>query len=73
LNTTIGYSLTIAGNIRLSLIDIGGREISIISDEYRSAGTYEVEFETGELSAGLYLCRMIQGSHIITNQMVITK
>lgn len=73
LKTLVKYSVSLPGKVRLSLFDIRGKEIKLLFDEHRNPGTYEVEFETGNLPAGIYLGRMIQGSSIITNQMVIIK
>ncbi len=69
--TTIGYSVVTSGRVSLSLFDANGKETGIILDEYQNEGFHEIEFDKGDLPAGIYPIRLIQGSHIITNRMVI--
>jgi hypothetical protein len=71
--TSLVYSVTFPGKVRLSVLDVQGKEIDLIFEGHRNTGTYKVEFDKGHLSPGIYLCRIIQGSHVITNKMVIIK
>jgi trimeric autotransporter adhesin len=71
MKTTVRYSISVPGRVRISLHDISGQEIGIILDEYRNAGHHEVEFDRGNLSSGMYICRMIRGSNITGSKMVI--
>ena len=69
--TTVWYEVSMPGNVRLSLIDTRGREITTLFDEHRNAGIYNVEFIKGDLPAGIYFCRMIQGNHSVINRIVV--
>jgi hypothetical protein len=57
--TTINYSVTQAGNIKLVIYDLLGREIKILVDEYQSAGPQSAEWdgtntEGEKVSSGTY-------------------
>jgi len=61
--TSIDYSLHAGREIRLSVFDVLGREITVLSDGYRSAGMQNAVWDgrdrTGiEAPPGLYFCRL---------------
>ncbi|HBZ01683.1 MAG TPA: hypothetical protein DEO84_10235, partial [candidate division Zixibacteria bacterium] len=61
-STTISFSLSHAGQVHISIFDIGGRLVNIITDEIFTAGQNRIIWngrnETGyEVASGLYFCR----------------
>jgi len=48
--TVIGYQLSVSNNISLKVYDVLGNEIVTLVDEYKSAGSYEVEFNVAQIS-----------------------
>ena len=42
-------------------------------DEYREAGSYEVEFNAGSLSSGIYFYTLNAGQFSETKQLILTK
>lgn len=57
-STTIRYSLPQSMRVRLAVYDVLGREVALLVDAQQDAGIYTVEFDAGELPAGLYLARI---------------
>lgn len=56
--TTISYRLKERSNVKITIYDIKGELIDILINEEQEKGYYEVEFNGGRLSSGVYLCRI---------------
>ncbi|MFM9052458.1 MAG: T9SS type A sorting domain-containing protein, partial [Bacteroidota bacterium] len=55
---SIRFDARTSGRVSISLLDLQGRNLSIIADKQFESGFQTVNFSTVELSAGLYLLRM---------------
>src|SRR4030095_426344 len=53
--TNISYSIPKSGKVKLSVFDMLGREVAVLANDYKSAGSYSVEFDASNLSSGVYL------------------
>lgn len=72
--TVIRYQLSVAGDTRLSVYDILGREVAVLVNQERAAGRYEVTFDASGLSSGVYLYRLQSGGHVVsTRRMTLVK
>ncbi|MCB9207182.1 MAG: T9SS type A sorting domain-containing protein [Ignavibacteriales bacterium] len=78
--TKIQYSIPSAGqndiltnNIKLSVYDALGKEVTTLVNEHKSAGTYEVTFNASQLPSGIYYYELIAGNFIQTRKMVLMK
>lgn len=58
LTTTIYYTIPKISFINIRVFDVLGREITVLVDEVKPAGKYEVTFSGDFLPSGIYLCRM---------------
>jgi photosystem II stability/assembly factor-like uncharacterized protein len=72
-STTIEYQLPKASLVRLSVYDILGREVSVLLNETRDAGTHELKFDASGLSSGVYLYRLEAGDLSQTRRMLVLK
>jgi len=59
--------------VQLKVYDILGNEIATLVNEEKPAGNYEVEFDGGKLSSGVYFYRMQAGDFIQTKKFVLLK
>jgi subtilisin-like proprotein convertase family protein len=59
--TTISFQLPVAGNVKLAVYDLLGREVSVLVDERMVAGVHEVKFDGNGLSSGVYFYRIQAG------------
>jgi hypothetical protein len=50
-----------------------GREVKSLVDEYKSAGSYSVEFNAGNLSSGTYFYRITTGDFIEIKKLILMK
>jgi len=77
-STEIRYRLAEAGRVRLSVHDILGREVALLVDEVRPAGSHAVTFYANRGSAaglpsGVYVCRLTSGSLVESRRMLLLK
>ena len=54
----------VAGNVRVIVYDVLGRQVTALLDEYLSPGSYDVYLEAGHLAAGSYI---VVAHHIPTS------
>lgn len=73
--TVISYKLPFGNDVELKVYDLLGREVATLVDEYKSAGTHNFEWRTGngELTSGLYLYRISSNGFVQTKKMVFLK
>jgi hypothetical protein len=56
--TTISWQSPVGSWQTLEVYDMLGRKIATLVDEFKPAGSYEVEFNAAELSSGTYFYRL---------------
>lgn len=73
--TTIDYNIKNSGNVKLILYDITGKQISVLVNQFHSAGYYRLKFDSWKLniSSGIYFYQMLTEDVVITKRMVIMK
>jgi len=65
--TKINYELQEAGNVKIIIYDILGRELQTLVNEFKLPGKYMVEFNGSQLSSGVYFYRIqIKGKNEFT-------
>lgn len=64
-------------NVILKVYDVLGNEIETLVDEYKPAGSYEVEFNTSSgirnLVSGIYFSQLRVGSRVETKKMILLR
>ncbi|MFA6439595.1 MAG: T9SS type A sorting domain-containing protein [Bacteriovoracaceae bacterium] len=71
--TTIVFSLPKRDDVRLSVFDVLGREMTTLVNKQLPAGTYSVRFDGSGLSSGIYLYRLQTVTTMETRKMQILK
>jgi hypothetical protein len=71
--TKIKFTIADLGFTILKVYDILGNEIATLLDEYKQAGTYEVEWNATGLPSGIYFYQLKAGEFIETKKMVLMK
>ena len=71
--TTISYAIPKAGNVELRVYDVLGRQVAVIVNEFRQAGSYSVNFNASELASGVYVYTIRSGDFTDTKKMVLIK
>ncbi|KAA0246780.1 MAG: T9SS C-terminal target domain-containing protein [Chlorobiota bacterium] len=72
-STTIKYSIPNGDNVSLKIFDILGREVEVLVDEYKNAGTYSVEFNASRFASGVYFYQLQSGRFIETKKMILLR
>jgi len=72
-STIIRYELPTYSEVRLSVFDMLGREVSELVSEGQPAGTYDVEFDASGLTSGVYFYRLQAGEVVQTKRLVLLK
>ena len=71
--TQISYSIENAGQMKLSIYNIAGQEVSVLHDGYQSSGSYNVQWNATELASGVYYVSMVMNGHVETMKAVVVK
>jgi hypothetical protein len=71
--TNIKFSIQHSGFVQLKLYDVLGREINTLVNEYKTHGFYEIEFDAGEISGGVYFYKLQSGNYSDTKKMILLK
>jgi hypothetical protein len=71
--TQIRYSIVEDGLVTLKVYDVLGREVAVLVDEEKPAGTYEAEFNASNLSSGIYFYSISAGSFHQTKKMILLR
>lgn len=74
-STSIQYAIGSMQFVQLKVYDILGNKVATIVNEYKPAGSYNVEFriENEELSSGIYFYQLKAGDYILTKAMILVK
>ncbi len=71
--TVISFAVPEDTDVRLTVYDVLGRQVTQLVNEHKSAGTYEVNFDATRLSSGVYIYRLEAGETIRTKRMMLVK
>ncbi len=71
--TIINFRVSVAGSVRLSIFDILGREVAVLVNENKYAGSYSVQWNAEGVPSGVYFCRLKAGSYVQTKKLVMQK
>ena len=72
-STTIKYQLPVSSKVTLKVYDVLGNKVITLLNEEKEAGTYEVMFDAGNYSSGVYFYRIQAGSFVETKKTVLMK
>jgi hypothetical protein len=72
-STTISFGLPQAADVRLTVYDITGREVTTLANARMDAGYHTVEFSAAGLPSGVYLCRLHAGEFSAMRKLVLMK
>ena len=71
--TKIKYQIPESGLVTLKIYDVLGDEISVLINEEKPVGNYEVEFDARRLPSGVYFYQLKAGNYVETKKMVLIK
>ena len=76
-STKISWQSPIGSWQTLKVYDVLGNEVATLVNEYRSAGSYEIEFNPASSiknpASGIYFYRLQAGDYVETKKMILLK
>jgi len=72
-STRIDFSIPHPDFVSLKVYDLLGNEISTLAGEYKTAGTYSINFDGNGLASGIYYYRLQAGNYTISKKMILMK
>lgn len=71
--TNIEFSVPKSSRVKLLVFDVSGKQVAELVNEKLSAGTYKADFDSKELSSGVYFYRLISDGFSETKKMILVK
>jgi hypothetical protein len=72
-STIIRYSLPVNGSVSLKVYDVIGREVAILVNETKVAGSYQAVFNASRLGSGVYFYKLQVGNNSMCKKMLLIK
>jgi hypothetical protein len=71
--TVVGSQLPVPSDVKLAIYDLLGREVAVLVNERRAAGSYQDTFLASGLASGTYICRLKAGAYVQSRTMVLLR
>ena len=71
--TNVKFSMYNAGQVKLVVYDVQGREVQTLVNEKLNAGTYEIKFDGSMLNSGVYFYKLMTDGFTETKKMLLIK
>lgn len=71
--TKILYTLPNSGFVNITIYNTSGQVVKVLSNEYKNAGSYNIEFNGSNLSSGIYFYRITSGKYFEVKKMILIK
>ena len=69
----IEYHMEKSSNVKISIYDINGRLVDSILDVFQSAGNHKINWNSKDISTGVYIVKLSLGSNTYTQRVVLLK
>jgi subtilisin family serine protease len=71
--TNIQYDIAEAGNVKLVVFDVNGREIATLADGFMNEGVYSAVFNADNLASGVYFYTLTVNGFTDSKKMILMK
>ncbi|MDP4198509.1 MAG: T9SS type A sorting domain-containing protein [Bacteroidota bacterium] len=72
-NTDISFSLDAPRVVTLSITDVSGHEVKLITNQVLTPGPHAYNWDASHFAAGVYLCRLSADGQSLARNIVVTK
>ncbi len=73
-STVITYAVPQSGTVRLEVFDLIGRKVAtLVDNERKAAGWYQIAFDASNLASGIYFYRIVAGKYVDSKRMTLIK
>jgi hypothetical protein len=71
--TTIEFTIAHPQQIQLSVYNVLGQQVAVLTRGIRSAGIHQVQFDASTLSSGVYIYRLTAGDDVMNRKMILVR
>jgi hypothetical protein len=71
--TVISYQLSASSDVNLMVYDVLGREVAVLVNERKTAGSYSVTFNARGLASGVYFYRLRADDFVETKRLILIR
>jgi endonuclease I len=71
--TVISWQFAVGSFVNLSIYDIAGQKIITLVNDYRPAGSHQLEFDAISLGSGIYFYKLDTGTQVDIKKMILIK
>jgi L-ascorbate metabolism protein UlaG (beta-lactamase superfamily) len=71
--TVISYQCSVNSNVKLSVFDLLGKEVTTLVNEQKPAGSYTVQWNAAGMPSGVYFYKLQAGKYSETRKLVLIK
>ena len=71
--TMLRYSVPRASEVELSVFDVLGRRVAVLTSGVQSVGEHELLWDASRFSSGIYFARLSAGSSVQSVKMILLK
>ncbi len=71
--TKISFSVPEAAHVKISIVDMNGKQVAVLVDAMRQPGTYSLTWDAGSLASGVYIYRMEAGKFAQARPMTLLR
>lgn len=72
-STTIEYSIRQQSHVTVKIFDLLGREVAVLVNEKKDAGTYSVQWNASAMPSGIYFYKLEAGVFSNTKKLIVLK
>jgi len=72
-STKISFSISKSAFVNLNVFDAAGKKVTVLLNDFRNAGEYDINFDASKLSAGVYFYKLQAEGFTETKKMILTK
>ena len=72
-STEISFSLAKSEKVKLAVYNLLGKEVAVLVNGMRNAGSQTVTFDAKNLSSGVYFYKLEAGSTVLAKKMMLLK
>ena len=72
-STKISWQSPVGSHQTLKIYDVLGNEVATLVNEYKPAGSYEVEWDASKYSSGVYFYQLRTGNFVETKKMILMR
>ncbi|MDQ3020962.1 MAG: SBBP repeat-containing protein [Bacteroidota bacterium] len=72
-STKISFNVSVVSNVKLTIYDISGREVSLLENSILQPGKYQYQWNASQFASGTYFYKIQASDFVMTKKMTLIK